>query len=86
MSVELSVGGCAMSEIHVTRQLESDTLKLPELQPLIGRKVEIIVREVARNGTSDPWDALKALAGQDLVDPDAYQQLRDIDRGAPPAE
>ena len=34
-----------MTEIHLTQHLESDTLKLPELQPLIGRKVEIIESE-----------------------------------------
>jgi hypothetical protein len=69
-----------MSEIHLTQQLESDTLKLPELKPLIGRKVEIIVREVAGQATNHPWDGLESLAGKDLVDPDAYQRLREFDR------
>jgi hypothetical protein len=69
-----------MSEIHLTQQLESATLTLPELQPLIGRKVEIIIREVSATTSSDPWDALQALAGQDLVDSDAYRQLRELDR------
>jgi hypothetical protein len=69
-----------MTEIHLTRDLESDTLRLPELQSLIGRKVEIIVREVSGSQTqADPWDALAALAGRDLVDPGAYRQLRDLD-------
>jgi hypothetical protein len=66
-----------MTEIHVTRDLQSDTLQLPELRPLIGRTVEIIVRDVTPQ--SSPWDALQALAGQDLVDPSAYRQLRDVD-------
>jgi hypothetical protein len=69
-----------MTEIHLTRDLESDTLRLPELTPLIGRKVEIIVRDVSEPAVAtDPWDALAELAGRDLVDPDAYRQLRDLD-------
>lgn len=66
-----------MTEIHVTCDLQSDTLQLPELRPLIGKTVEIIVRDVTPQAS--PWDALQALAGQDLVDPSAYRQLRDLD-------
>jgi hypothetical protein len=69
-----------MAEIHITRDLQSDTLELPELRPLIGHKVEIIVREVAAQQVQpDPWEALAALAGRDLVDPGAYRELRDLD-------
>jgi hypothetical protein len=69
-----------MTEIHLTRDLDSDTLQLPELRPLIGRKVEIIVRDVSAPAVpTDPWDALTALAGRDLVDPGAYRELRDLD-------
>jgi hypothetical protein len=70
-------GEVPMTEIHVTRNLQSDTLQLPELQPLIGKTVEIIVRDITPQ--TSPWDALQALAGQDLVDPTAYRQLRDLD-------
>jgi hypothetical protein len=69
--------GPPMTEIHLTRDLQSDTLQLPELRPLIGKTVEIIVRDVTPQ--TSPWDALQALAGQDLVDPSAYRQLRDLD-------
>jgi hypothetical protein len=49
--------------------------------PLIGKKVEIIVRDLSQpSATAEPWDALAALAGQDLVDSDAYQRLRAFDR------
>jgi hypothetical protein len=73
-----SIAEPRMTEIHITRDLESDTLQLPELTPLIGRKVEIIVRDVSA-APANPWDALAALAGRDLVDPGAYRQLRDLD-------
>ena len=72
-----------MTEIHLTQDVQSDTLKLPELQSLIGKKVEIIIRDISQHSLpSNPWDGLQSLAGQDLVDPDAYQQLRDLDRQA----
>ncbi len=71
-------------EIHVTQDLVSDTLQLPELRPLIGKKVEIIVRDIPESALADPWDALFALAGQDLVDPDAYRELRDLERKQQP--
>jgi hypothetical protein len=32
-----------MTTIHIRRTLDSDTLHLPELRPLIGRTVEIVV-------------------------------------------
>jgi len=70
-----------MTEIHITRDLQSDTLQLPELRPFIGRRVEITVRDVSpQPGQASPWDLLQALAGQNLVDPDAYHQLRELDR------
>lgn len=72
-------------EIRVTQHLLSDTFQLPELRPLIGKKVEIIVRDISAQSSSDRWDALIALAGQDLVDPDAYRQLRDLDRTQRPS-
>ena len=34
-----------MKVIHIRRKLESDTPHLPELEPLIGKNVEIIVVE-----------------------------------------
>jgi hypothetical protein len=69
-----------MSVIHVTQQIESDTLHLPELRPLIGKKVEITIRELQTPGDSESgWDALAALAGQDLLDPEAFKELRNLE-------
>jgi len=66
-----------MTTIHIRKHLNSDTLHLPELKPLIGKTVEIIAREARATapGTS-PYDAFFALAGQDVVAADAYKQLR----------
>lgn len=76
-----------MTEIHLTQELQSDTLTLPQLQPLIGRTVEIIIRDLsAAPCAPESWDALQALAGQDLVDPDAFHELRELDRQHWPAD
>lgn len=63
-----------MNAIRIRKTLESETLHLPELRPLIGRTVEIIVLEgygppsLVRPGTGD-WDAAEQ----------AIRQLRDYD-------
>ncbi len=35
-----------MAALHIRRHIDSDTLRIPELRELIGRDVEIVVREV----------------------------------------
>lgn len=70
-----------MSIIHVTQHLDSDTLHLPQLRPLIGKQVEITIREVPVTRSSpDPWQALGDLSGQDLVDPQVVEEYREFDR------
>jgi hypothetical protein len=70
-----------MNAIRIRRQLDSDTLHVPELKPFLGRTVEIIVLDEElpngiRPGTGD-WDAA-ARARQALVDYD-YDALRTQD-------
>jgi len=69
-----------MNAIRIHKQIDSETLHLPEIRPLIGEQVEIIVIEenpVAQGRTSNsPYDAFFALAGKDAIDPDALGQLR----------
>jgi hypothetical protein len=63
--------------IRIQKRIDSETLHLPELRPLIGKTVDIEVRERAVSvARPDPYAALFALAGRDVVDPDAYQKLR----------
>ena len=77
-----------MDAIHINTKLDSDTLYLPQVRPLIGKTVEIIVQEQAptveqtqngRNPNRVTWKA--ALAGlADLdIDWDAYQRQREFD-------
>jgi len=65
--------------IHLHQKLDSETLYLPELKPMIGKTVEIIVREEAEpppNPPSSSLSALSEIAGKDLIDPMAYQEIR----------
>jgi hypothetical protein len=72
-----------MIAIRIETVLDSDTLHLPQLKPLVGKSVEIVVREkgmpVVTDATRD-WSAVKA-AATDLSDYDfrAYREIRDIE-------
>jgi hypothetical protein len=75
-----------MASIRIHRRLDSETLYLPELKPLIGRVVEIVVSEEnhvagVQPGTGD-WDAA-AQAVRELTDYDfdAWREQREYDRG-----
>lgn len=72
-----------MKTIRIRKEIESDTLHLPELQQMIGKTVEIIVREEPISSppaTEDDWKDFFEKAGRDLIDPDVYRQYRDFDR------
>jgi hypothetical protein len=74
-----------LNSVRIRRKLESETLHLPELKPLIGKNVEIIVQEEQKStilaGTGD-WEAA-ARAAQELRDTgydfDACRQQREYD-------
>src|SRR5437762_8490211 len=74
-----------MTTVRIRCKLESETLHLPELKPLIGKNVEIIVQEEQKPtilaGTGD-WQAA-ARAAQQLRDTgydfDAWRQQREYD-------
>jgi len=63
--------------IRIHKQIDSETLHLPELRPLIGKTVEIfVVDQSAGAGPSHPYAAWFALSGTDAVVPETYRQLR----------
>ena len=77
-----------MDAIRINTKLDSDTLYLPQVRPLIGKTVEITVREEAatgerpHNGRSSQRSAWKAaLAGLAVldIDWDAYKRQREYD-------
>ncbi len=69
-----------MKAIRLQKKIDSSTLFLPELEEMVGKTVEIIVLEepagVLVDQEKNPYREFFALAGQDVVDPDAYKQLR----------
>jgi hypothetical protein len=71
-----------MSAIVIRRTLDSDTLHLPELGPLIGKEVEIVVRErpPLPPGVPERWRPLWEVGGEDLIDPEAVRRLREGSR------
>ena len=73
-----------MNAVRIRRKLESATVHLPEVVPLIGKYVEIIVLEepapTIAPGTGD-WDAaMKAVEDLEDYDFDAVQRQREYDR------
>jgi hypothetical protein len=71
-----------MNAIRIRKKLDSDTLHLPELRPLLGRTVEIIVLEEGspsdiRPGTGD-WAAFDRLA-REITDYD-FDAQREQDK------
>ncbi len=63
--------------VRIRKHLDSETLHLPELRPLIGKTVEIVVNEDS-TAPVEPGDysALRDLLNRDVIDPDAYKRLR----------
>ena len=70
-----------MSIIYIRKRLDSETLHLPELKPFIGKIVEISIKEEQPPAhVESPYEAFFALAGQNVVDADALEQLRAASR------
>jgi hypothetical protein len=72
-----------MSVVRIRRKLESETLHLPELKPLLGKTVEIIVQEETA-GQAGPgtgaWDAaLQAVRELEDYDFAAQREQREYD-------
>ena len=65
-----------MNAIKIHTRLESDTPHLPQLQPMVGKDVDIIVIEET---VRPPGGLVEALESFDHmpVDPDAIRQLRE---------
>jgi hypothetical protein len=70
-----------MSAIRIETTIESETLHLPQLKPLVGKSVEIIVREkavpVLAPPTRDWMDVETAVMELENYDFDAYRAIRE---------
>ncbi len=72
-----------MTAIRIETTIDSDTLHLPQLKPLVGKTVEIIVREkvapLVTPATSD-WAAVEtAVLELENYDFDAYRDARELE-------
>jgi hypothetical protein len=71
-----------MTAIRIETTIDSETLYLPQLKPLLGKNVEIVVREkavpVVTAPTSD-WTAVERAvrSGLEDYDFDAYREARE---------
>lgn len=73
-----------MSPIRIHTQLDSTTLHLPQIEPLLGKQVEIIVREESPTplppgtipGTGD-WEAFQK-AAEELRKTYDFDAVRDL--------
>jgi hypothetical protein len=63
-TVGLEKEGTLMKAIHIRKKLESDTLQLPELKPMIGEMVEITVQVAASAVVKNAWDEIDRIAAK----------------------
>jgi hypothetical protein len=71
-----------MAAIHILKQIDSETLHLPELRPLLGRTVEITIVDKPQRpaATAEDWEAFFRDHGTNLVDPKVFAEHREFDR------
>jgi len=84
-----------MNAVRIRRRLESDTLHLPELKPLIGKNVEIIVQEKLADDLGcfsglpapKPLNEKDTQALRELLTAEQFEALMDVARrGGPDVE
>jgi len=68
-----------MNAIRIYTRIESETVRLPELKPLVGKDVEIIVLEDSRRPRGDLSTFFDA-ASDIPVDPGAIDELREASK------
>ena len=69
-----------MSTIRIKTRLESDTLVLPELRPLLGKMVEISIREEPESPIDAliDWEYLAELEAEFAADPSPVPSLEEV--------
>jgi hypothetical protein len=72
-----------MNTIRIETTLDSETLYLPQLKPLMGKSVEIVVQEIASPSvlpaTQDPMSVEIAVLGLADYDFDAWRASRELE-------
>ena len=68
-----------MNAIRIKRHLDSETLHIPELRPLLGKDVEIVVREETADVAPSEEILRKELEGTILRDDDPFAPVAEAD-------
>jgi hypothetical protein len=75
--------GCSVTAIRIETTIDSETLHLPQLKPLVGKNVEIIVREkaapVVTPAMSGSGAIETAVYGLEDYDFDAYRNALELE-------
>lgn len=71
-----------MNAIRIHAQLDASMLALPEVQPLLGKQVEMVIYEQPPRtpATEQDWANFFASADGDLIDEKLISAYRDFDR------
>ncbi len=71
-----------MNVIRIHAQLDSSLFALPEVQPLLGKQVEMVIYEQPSPAlaTEKDWDNFFASADGDLIDAELVKAYREFDR------
>jgi len=84
-----------MNAVRIRRKLESETLHLPELKPLIGKNVEILIQEKDADdpgcfsdlSAPEPLSEKETQALRELLTAEQFEALMDVaGRGGPDVE
>lgn len=70
-----------MMPLTIRRMVDSEMLRVPELKSMIGKEVEITIRE-SELPKPDRWDVLDRVAQLDLLDLDAIRQYDEVEWAA----
>jgi hypothetical protein len=69
-----------MSTVTLRRKIDSETLQIPELKPMIGKNVEITIREFpVALSKKELWDKLEQLAQRDVLDLNAFKEYEEFE-------
>ena len=71
-----------MNAIRLHAQLDSTLLTLPEVQPLLGKQVEMVIYEQVSQtpATEQDWANFFASVDGELIDEDLINEYRAFDR------
>ena len=71
-----------MNAIRIHAQLDSSLLTLPEVQPLLGKQVEMVIYEQVSQttATEQDWADFFASVDSELIDEDLINKYRAFDR------